>query len=1181
VVTEAGDPSVDPDTIYARAVDPADYRGEDVVILLDDAIMRVDAGGQTSYTIRQVGHVLTADGARSLGELAFGYYPKRQRFRLNWLRVLRPDGTVLSDGPEHRQESSTSVGEGSHLRSDQRIVQIAVGGVAPGTLLDYSYTLETFDPRLPGDVWYAFGVNALVPILHSRVILDMPEGLTLRVRDWNIDAPPLQRLVDGRKVLMWVSRDLPAVEPESYWGSPNDVFTTIRISGDLTWDQIGRWYHSLIEDRYVSSPEIEAEHTAQLTSARSIEDSLRATYRWVAQDFRYVSLPLGDGAYQPRTPLQVMASGFGDCKDKTTLFVTLARKMGVEAYPVLVSSEGGLDSLAPSLKQLDHMIATVEGPDGPKYLDLTTALAPYGELPIALQGEAGVVLRDGRETEVVVLPAASTEANLFEQSIVGTLSRDNRFTGSLTLTALGSWQYGMRGDFSSYDQLGDDERDGLIRSYLNSASWDGAEVDSSHAFEGRDLATPARVTIWFTVPDILGEVGDRYLLNLPLGVYGDRSLLTQLESEGERQFPIDVASVNDASIHRSRFEVELPDGWRADLPEDVSVRGTFGYYLGDYRQVGRTVSIVREMGGRRGLEPPDSIGALKAWIRAVAEDDAVSVTLDRSGSRGLIAPGTVAEVGRLPDVVLSVDDLPGGATLADEGPTSPDFLQEFAGGEVLEAFSRTFAAEQMVFTVGGSQLLYLELGAQVYNSNVEASKALMWLELFDMRALLQAYISQMGMAQVSMGEMREIDLSSITDHAAGWMMEMVTPFATMDLALTFLSRGRVAFSGAALGVAGMQGDDLAGLLAIMDERVRADAEYLNDFDPSPSTSGEEDEDLSVAANVGVALDEVLLHPVDVPGSRLGERSLVRNDGVPVYSRTLEGRAFTFSTGNSEAIVVEMEVAQYENEAYALKALLDFERLDFEAYVRSAMGDEQAIADLVLGGGDSSFEHIEAQTIGTRSIQWLARMRGGIRIDTDVIHFIRGRYLVTLSAASVPGQSSPEDAQALARRIDERLVGVVPELVGAAPPSRDLVDAVRAVVVAEAEIDSLTVVARDFEPAFLAIQRADLSEAPVTFGPDTWNGICWFASIHGHAERVLYACDLAVAPDSTNVNRRDSRAVARALTGNVEGAIADLQYVVENAAEGPFLEIRADWLAALESGVNPFTEAELERLQGIP
>jgi hypothetical protein len=58
-------------------------------------------------------------------------------------------------------------------------------------------------------------------------------------------------------------------------------------------------------------------------------------------------------------------------------------------------------------------------------------------------------------------------------------------------------------------------------------------------------------------------------------------------------------------------------------------------------------------------------------------------------------------------------------------------------------------------------------------------------------------------------------------------------------------------------------------------------------------------------------------------------------------------------------------------------------------------------------------------------------------------------------------------------------------------------------------------------------------------------------------------------------------VARALTGNVEGAIADLQYVVENAAEGPFLEIRADWLAALESGVNPFTEAELERLQGIP
>ena len=74
------------------------------------------------------------------------------------------------------------------------------------------------------------------------------------------------------------------------------------------------------------------------------------------------ALSLGIGGYQPRTPAQVMETQYGDCKDKATLFIALARRMGVNAYPVLLSSTGGVERGLPSISQFDHMIAAVEKP---------------------------------------------------------------------------------------------------------------------------------------------------------------------------------------------------------------------------------------------------------------------------------------------------------------------------------------------------------------------------------------------------------------------------------------------------------------------------------------------------------------------------------------------------------------------------------------------------------------------------------------------------------------------------------------------------------------------------------------------------------------------------------------------------------------------------------------------------
>jgi hypothetical protein len=1178
LVTPAGDPSVQDDSIYALAVEPSEYRGHDVVFLLDDGIAQIERGGNTLFTVRQVVQILTPDGADSWGEFTFAYYPTRQHFRLNWIRVLSAGGTVLTEGPVQQQESRRPVEPGSAVYSDQRLVQMSLAGVASGTIVDYSYSIETFAPRLADDVWYHWSVNSLVPTLRSRFILDAPEHLALNVREANLSFTARERVENGRRVRTWATRDVSAIEPQSYAGFPNDVLMSIEVSGNLTWDEIGAWYRELAEDRYVLTPNIEADHAVQLAGARTLEDSLRATYRWVAQDFRYVSISLGEGAYQPRTPREVYESGFGDCKDKSTLFISLVRNMGVPAFPVLVDTERAANGRTPSLKQFDHMIVGVESVGRVRYFDLTDGLTPYGQLPPPLQGEVGVVIRDSA-TEVVRLPADQPNHNTFEEVVTGTLGRDNRFVGSVTLAASGYEQYGLRADFAGFNNLNDDERDELLRWYLQSTVWENAIIDSSTAFDGRDLDAVPRITIWFTSSDVLGVVGDRYTLNLPLSDFSDGTIVSQLEAEGVRRFPIDVAAVNSPSVYRSSFELELPEGWKAEMPDDVLVDGVFGYYRAEYRQVGRTVYVTREMGGRRGLEPADSIGALKQWFSAVANDDTRSLTINRAGSAGIIAANAAQSPGRFPSVLLSLDDLPQGADLAFEGPADSEDLLSISASTPVESYSRSFVAKQMVFTVGESQLALLRVSGAAYRSHAEATKVLGMLGVMDISALFAAYFGQIGLEQASVGRARTIDMSSVSDRAAGWVVEMVTPFATMDLAMVIFTSGRVTISGMCVGSTGLRGEDLSSLLLLMSERLQLEDEYLADLGPE-SWETEDDTELVVADSIedGIPLDDILLRVEDIPGSMQSTREFSRVDGIPRFAVGVEGRGFTFATPNSEAVSLDMEVVLHSDEAHALKALLEAERQDVESFLRDLLGNEAELAGVLSAGTGSSLERIASNTVGERSLARLVRLRGVFNIDVAAFAFLRGRFLISVSVVSMPDQAVPGDAVTFAAQIDDRLLQTVPDLAGRSSPGGELLNAVQEVVLAENAVDSL-VEARDFDAMFAELDRSHLERAPASFGADTWNSICWYASLYGYAERAMPACEATVAPDSTNLARRDSRAVARALVGDTDGAIADFTYIVDHAPEGAFLDMRAGWLDVLKAGGNPFTEKELLRLRG--
>jgi hypothetical protein len=100
-------------------------------------------------------------------------------------------------------------------------------------------------------------------------------------------------------------------------------------------------------------------------------------------------------------------------------------------------------------------------------------------------------------------------------------------------------------------------------------------------------------------------------------------------------------------------------------------------------------------------------------------------------------------------------------------------------------------------------------------------------------------------------------------------------------------------------------------------------------------------------------------------------------------------------------------------------------------------------------------------------------------------------------------------------------------------------------------------------------------------PEWINDVCWLGSGYGFAKEVTSPCDLAVFLSPKNGAFRDSRGLAKALTGDYERAVHDFEFFVEwgeNKRPESDLAERRKWIEALRRNENPFDLQTLAKLR---
>lgn len=618
------------DTIYQLAVDSAAYRQYGFVYLLDQETARYDPDGRSTRTFRQVVQILKPTAVQAWAERSISYRPEHEKLVVNWIRVVRPDGEIVSDKPAQMQTSDVPASVRDPVYTQTRVLRYSLANVAPGTIVDVSTTLEGNTPPLPGDLLTSWSVSVAAPAMRSYFSLDVPTSMRPRIVERHLDFRRVETESDGRHLFVWAAQNVRPPVTELFAPDSSVPAMSIRVGSPLKWSDIGRWYHGLSHDRYVLTSALTFIVDSVVRTARTADDTVEALHRWIARDLRYVSVALGTGDYQPRLPEATVTTGFGDCKDKATLFIAAAKHLHITAYPVLLNSRGAADSTLPAVEQFDHVIAAVPHHGVPEftYLDLTTDEFTGGQLPPSYQGSFGLVVMPDGTSRDITFPRDS--GGVSDERFVGELLPDGHVNGKFFLTARGgNVETALRAEYAV-------PPDSARRANLKRSAprpFPGATVDSMILPDAANLAVPPTIEVDLSAGEGAKAAGPLMILSLPTIFRGPsqrfRSMPDELTRPGPRRLPIDASRVLGGFTTRRELRLTLPEGWTAQLPAPVSATGPFGLYQAEYRQVGRELVVVHTASGRTGVYPPAALTGLIDWFRAVAKDDPEFIAISK------------------------------------------------------------------------------------------------------------------------------------------------------------------------------------------------------------------------------------------------------------------------------------------------------------------------------------------------------------------------------------------------------------------------------------------------------------------------------------------------------------------------------------------------------------------------
>lgn len=379
------------------------------------------------------------------------------------------------------------------------------------THFELTYNRPEFEPLL--------FIGCRYPIKHKVITITMP--ITLKDR-FDVVASNIGNNIsitrsESKNGKDWVitltGNNLEPLESPSDAPPARYIFPTLQFVGQYANpDELYRRLRTFTLQPDPNLATVENKTKEITDSCRDDISKIKAIYKWVHTNIRYVAIEHGDLGSTPDHASEVLTKRYGDCKGSANLLKAMLRSIGLDARLVWIGTVDIPDDYTsmPTFSTGDHMIAAIKfHGDSIVYLDGTTGLSDYGYYSSSIQGKQTLIEDDDEHCiigRVPVLPPCNN-------------SRITNLNLSIDGTSLkGSMHSSISGQYKSalINRLHDskpDERKQIVERYAtsNRKSWNITNPILTNADAD---GGPTKLSCDVSIERSVKQVGDKTYLTV-------------------------------------------------------------------------------------------------------------------------------------------------------------------------------------------------------------------------------------------------------------------------------------------------------------------------------------------------------------------------------------------------------------------------------------------------------------------------------------------------------------------------------------------------------------------------------------------------------------------------------------------------------------------------------------------
>ena len=544
-------------------------------ILLDYTHETITKNYEDVMSEHEIIKIINKKGIKKYSSLTFPFSKKNQKLKVYYIKIIQPNGNIIHINTNLLKTVTAPFNPEAPIFSNQLLKTIQLPGLIKGSIIDYKYRTVVIKPYMKNNFFTEDYFGGLSPLKKSVYKLTIPKGLYYRYAGYGLKEKPEIIKNSLNTTLIWSIWNRKKITPEEMGPGESFIVPHVMISSVKSWNKVALWYAHLTKDIIKPGVELNNYIGSLINSKKTKLEKIKAIYNFTAKKIRYVGYEFGINGYKPSNVNSIFKNRLGDCKDHATLFSSMLKQIGVNAYPVLIPTTEipDMNPNIPTPFVFDHEITAIKLKSGKfMFADTTSNVTTFGDLPPMDQGRNVLILVNGKgiTAKTPIFPPSKNSISVKEYASVssgGTLNVKSSIIYS------GAYDMYKRYLYSSTSKR--KKKNGILKDVMSIVP--NARLTGYSFKNGNSLTKPYIENFSFAAKNYSGKNGNIIMIRFPLRT---RTELTKITAMNKRKYSLKFGY---NFSEKTAVYLSFPRNYKiVFIPKTVNIKNAAGSFVTSY-----------------------------------------------------------------------------------------------------------------------------------------------------------------------------------------------------------------------------------------------------------------------------------------------------------------------------------------------------------------------------------------------------------------------------------------------------------------------------------------------------------------------------------------------------------------------------------------------------------------------